>query len=67
MEKIIKVKGMHCKSCEIVLKDSISEIKGVEVLKADSKKGEISVKYTPPNILDLIQKTIEKGGYKVIG
>lgn len=30
MEKTIKVSGMHCKSCEMLLTDSISEIKGVE-------------------------------------
>lgn len=67
MEKTIKVNGMHCKSCEMLLTDSLSEIPDVEVLKADSKKGEIVVKYSGDSkTLDSIQKAIAKEGYQVI-
>lgn len=66
MEKIIKVTGMHCKSCEILLADSISEIVGVEKVDADSKKGTVIVVYTNENLLNTIKETIEKEGYKVI-
>ena len=66
MEKIIKVKGMHCKSCEMLLTDSISEIKGIEKVSADSKKGEVVVNYSNESLINEIKKTIEKEGYKVI-
>lgn len=66
MEKIIKVNGMHCKSCEMLLSDSISEINGIEKVSADSKKGEIKVTYKSETILTEVKKTIEKEGYRVM-
>ena len=66
MDKTINVSGMHCKSCEMLLADSISEIKGVEKVNADSKKGTVTVSLQNDSILDNIKKTIEKEGYKVI-
>ena len=66
MEKTIKVKGMHCKSCEMLLKDSLSEISGVDVLSVDSRKGEVAVKYAEGKTLDSIHETIKKEGYRVI-
>ena len=66
MEKTLKVTGMHCKSCEMLLMDSISEIKGVEKVNADSKKGTINVSYSDEPILESVKKTIEKEGYVVV-
>ncbi len=66
MEKMIKIKGMHCRSCEMLLKDSISEISGVEVLSADSRKGAVTVRYDQDKTLDSIHETIKKEGYRVI-
>ena len=66
MEKVIKVNGMHCKSCEILLSDSISEIKGVQKVSADSTSGVVKVTYSNEGILNDIKTVIEKEGYKVI-
>jgi copper chaperone len=66
MEKTINVKGMHCRSCEILLADSISEIKGVENVSADSGKGAVTVSLRDESLLALVKKTIEKEGYKVV-
>ena len=66
MEKTIKVSGMHCRSCEILLEDSISEIKGAKVLSADHKKGEIKVSLEDESLLGQIKKIVEKEGYKVV-
>ena len=65
MEKTIKVKGMHCKSCEILVADSVSEISGVESVKADSKKGTVVVGVREEGILGKVKSAIEKEGYKV--
>jgi copper chaperone CopZ len=65
MEKEIKVSGMHCKSCSILLKDVVSEIKGVEVVSSDFEKGIIKVKFSGDKFWE-IKKAIEKEGYKVI-
>ncbi|MEW6721758.1 MAG: heavy metal-associated domain-containing protein [Candidatus Micrarchaeota archaeon] len=66
MEKMIKVGGMHCKSCEILLTDSISEIEGVEKVSADHKGGTVSVSVKDDAALAEVKKTIEKEGYRVL-
>lgn len=65
MEKILGVKGMHCKSCEMILDDSISEIKGVEKVNSDFKKGEVKVVYSIDSVLEQIKSVIKKEGYQV--
>ena len=66
MEKMLKVTGMHCKSCEMLLTDSISEIKGIGKVSADSKKGMVTIGYEDESVLGAVKKIIEKEGYKVI-
>ena len=34
------VNGMHCKSCEMLIKDEISDIPGVETVSVDHKTGD---------------------------
>ena len=65
MEKFLNVRGMHCKSCEIILDDSISEIKGVEKVKSDFKNGKISVIFSDDSVLEEVKKIIKKEGYQV--
>ena len=70
MDIEIKVSGMHCESCEMLLGDSISEIAGVEKVKADSKKGTVTISYSDENFIDSVigsvKAIIEKEGYKVV-
>ncbi len=65
MNKILKVKGMHCKSCEMLLKDSVSEINGISVGKIDYKKGLMEVSFPDAPALEKVKKTITKEGYTV--
>ena len=65
METQLKVTGMHCKSCEMLLVDNISEIAGVEQVNANSKSGIVTVKYDNEEALNNVKKTIEKEGYKI--
>jgi copper chaperone CopZ len=67
MEKTLKVSGMHCRSCEMLLSDLISEITGVEKVSADSKKGTVTVSLRDPAALEDVKKTVEKEGYNVVG
>ena len=65
MEKTLDVGGMHCKSCEMLLSDIISEINGVEKASADSKKGIVVVRCKDESVLGEVKKAIEKEGYRV--
>mgnify|MGYP001620164536 CR=1 FL=1 len=61
MEKKIDVKGMHCKSCELLIKSSLEDL-GVRA-NIDYKKGEVIVRFDSKKItLDKIYKAIEDSG-----
>jgi copper chaperone CopZ len=59
----ISVKGMHCKSCEMILEDSLSEIPGVIEAKASLKEGIVTVKYEETE-LEKIKEIIRQEGYE---
>ena len=64
MKLTLKIKGMHCKSCEILIQDSLEEL-GVKS-KADHKKGAVEVEFDNNKISqDKIKQAIEKEGYKI--
>ena len=64
MEKKIKVKGMHCSSCEFLIKDSLNDL-GFKA-KADYKKGEVIIENFDSKKEKNIYKAIEENGYKVV-
>ncbi len=64
MKKNVKVNGMHCASCEILLREAIEEA-GTKVISASFTKGEIVVDMKDEKELSTIKKAIEKEGYKV--
>ena len=62
----IAVKGMHCKSCEVLIKDSLQELEGVKEVNVDHKKGYVEVSFDEKRIsMDVIKTAIMKEGYKV--
>jgi len=64
MKKEFDVKGMHCKSCEMLIIDALEELDGVKNVKVSSKDDKVIVEH---NSVDesLMKKTIESEGYKV--
>ncbi len=67
MEKInLKVKGMHCPSCSILIKDELENLKGVESVKVSYEKGKVSVVFDKLKISQKqIKGSILKEGYRV--
>lgn len=65
MKKVFRVKGMHCKSCEMLITDSIEQTPGLKVLKASFSEGVVEVDATEPALLPKASKAIEAEGYKV--
>ena len=39
METTLKVSGMHCRACNMLIEDAVSEISGAQVLSADYTTG----------------------------
>lgn len=66
MAKInIAVEGMHCPSCEIIIKEALGELAGVNRAEASYKKRAVSVDFDEKVInADKIIKAINAEGYK---
>jgi len=65
LEKI-KVTGMHCKSCEILLKEELEEIEDVKIATPDYEKEIVSIEFDgSKETLDRIKKKIIEEGYKL--
>lgn len=66
MEKTFKITGMHCTSCEVLIKDALEDT-GVKVNEISSKKGLAIVNFDGKKITESdIKTTIEAEGYKVV-
>mgnify|MGYP001569964878 CR=1 FL=1 len=61
----LKVSGMHCRSCETLIKETLEETKGIFTASADLKKKTVTVLYNNDKIsAEEIRKMIEELGYK---
>ena len=69
MQELVKLKisGMHCASCAILIKDELGEVKGASNVKVDAKSGEGSVMLDTDvaNVNGLLI-AVEKAGYKAV-
>ncbi len=63
MEKVLNVTGMHCKSCELLLIDILSELPGISNISIDHKKGTVRFVYTDENVISQVKKAILAEGY----
>ena len=63
----IKTKGMHCASCEFLVKDDLEELDGVKRADASCETGIISVEFDESKVKQAkIEKTITELGYEVL-
>jgi len=65
-DTVINVRGMHCRSCEMLLADVLCDVDGVEKAVADSRKGTVVISARTPHAVESAKKAIEKAGYRVI-
>ncbi|MDD5164936.1 MAG: sulfite exporter TauE/SafE family protein [Candidatus Pacebacteria bacterium] len=61
---ILHIKGMHCRSCEILLEQNISEVEGVKKIITNYKKGIAEIEHfgDTPRMRE-IEKAINNAGY----
>lgn len=61
----LKVSGMHCQSCEALIKDVLEETKGIFTASADMKKKKVNVIFNDKKVsAEQIRKMVEELGYK---
>ena len=66
MKKLInlKISGMHCKSCSMLAKEELSELKGVSQAEINHETGEGSIILDENiNSKDEVIRAIERAGY----
>lgn len=62
----LNVKGMHCKSCVMLVEEAVSEIKGIKKVEADYNKDQVTISYDGSNTtLESVKKAIKEEGYQV--
>lgn len=66
MKKTIKIKGMTCKSCEMLIKEEVEELDGVKSCHVSAEKGEATIEFDPQKTsFDKIKDIIKEEGYKI--
>ncbi len=66
MSKItLPIKGMHCRSCEILIKEKLEEVKNIKRVDVQFKEKKATVYSISPLDMDLVADAIEETGYRV--
>ena len=67
MEKItLKLNGMHCKSCKMLVEDGLGDLDGVEAVMVSYEQGTCDLNYDSSKVsLEKIKETIREEGYEV--
>lgn len=65
-KQIIPIRGMHCRSCELLLEEDLGQVAGVAGVVANFRKGEVELTYAaaPPDRKQ-IASVVQKAGYQV--
>lgn len=65
-QKIVPIRGMHCRSCELLLEDSLGEIQGIKKVKVDFRKGRATIEHGAdiPSENE-IANAVKQAGYEV--
>ncbi len=62
----LPIKGMHCRSCELLVEDGLKELPGVEKVEVNYSAGEATIHYQGEQPSDAaLKKAVAKAGYVV--
>ena len=61
----VHIKGMHCRSCEILVEDELRKISGVTDVKVNEKKGNAYVCYEGELDHQKIEEAVRNAGYEL--
>lgn len=64
-KKIIPIKGMHCRSCEILIEDELLKIPGVESCSISHHKGTAEIFYQNHLDQQAVEEAISNVGYSI--
>jgi sulfite exporter TauE/SafE/copper chaperone CopZ len=64
-KKTLDIKGMHCKSCEVLLENELKNVSGVHKVKASTKNGTVQLLYSDNLDINDVSGRVEKLGYSL--
>lgn len=64
-KKTIPIKGMHCRSCELLIEGELEGLTGVQKVEVSQKKGIAEVSYEGNLNYEKISCVIEEAGYSI--
>ena len=62
----LKVKGMTCSSCEIIIERSLKQVAGVKEVKVNRAKEQVSIKSSKEVSLENLQDALREKGYNLL-
>jgi sulfite exporter TauE/SafE/copper chaperone CopZ len=63
--KTIPIKGMHCRSCEILIEDELMKVRGVKKAMVSEKRGTAEIYYKGNLNYEKIEKAVRDAGYQI--
>lgn len=61
----IPIKGMHCRSCELLIEGELAELNGVKKVEVSQKKGTAEIIYDGHLNYENVKTSVEKAGYSI--
>ncbi len=65
MASVLKVKGMSCQHCVMSVTKALNKLDGIQNVKVDLQKGEVSYDNTKTVAHETIEKAIESAGFQI--
>jgi copper chaperone len=66
MKNELRVSGMSCGGCQLLVKEALEELKGVVLAEASFRDGVVAVDYDPEAVsMATLKAVIEEQGFKV--
>jgi sulfite exporter TauE/SafE/copper chaperone CopZ len=62
----IPIKGMHCRSCELLIEDELSRIDGIRSVNASEKRASVDIEYDAKRLrTGAVEAGIKRAGYAI--
>lgn len=65
MKSIVKIKGMHCRSCELLIEETLKEIPEVKRVLVSYRDHQAEIYSKEPICDNIIRKKVEEAGYEI--
>ena len=62
---IIPIKGMHCRSCEILIAEKLEEIPNIKNAQVSYRKSQALIYSTKPLDMHVVEVAVQEAGYEV--